>query len=245
MSDPAIPARASVSAAGMRVVQLLAGKPPQTIFDLIKSTGLTRTAITEQLNDLVAAAGFVERTSQRFRAAAAPTPVLADHGRIGAAVRRQPAIGGPRDLGAIERLEARAGQPRSRPRQLDPGQALPKEHQRQGGAAQAVGQAPPRGRGPASRGDERRFARRAQAHARSSAYDESGASAPVDLQMMKQVVSARRRSDHLPARRIAVLRSRLCPINGRVNNAGSESTPRRRELFRTADGVFLDWSSST
>lgn len=64
MSDPAIPARASVSAAGMRVVQLLAGKPPQTIFDLIKSTGLTRTAITEQLNDLVAL-GFVERTSQR------------------------------------------------------------------------------------------------------------------------------------------------------------------------------------
>ncbi|MDD4268732.1 MAG: MarR family transcriptional regulator [Pirellulales bacterium] len=64
MSDPAMPARASVSAAGMRVVQLLAGKPPQTIFDLIRSTGLTRTAITEQLNDLVAL-GFVERTSQR------------------------------------------------------------------------------------------------------------------------------------------------------------------------------------
>ncbi len=61
MSDPAMPARASVAAAEC-VVQLLAGKPPQTIFDLIKSTGLTRTAITEQLNDPVAL-GFVERTS--------------------------------------------------------------------------------------------------------------------------------------------------------------------------------------
>lgn len=65
MSDSATLARANVSAAGMRVVNLLAGKPPQTIFDLIKITGLTRTAITEQLNDLVAL-GFVERTNQRL-----------------------------------------------------------------------------------------------------------------------------------------------------------------------------------
>lgn len=47
----------------MRIVQLLVGKPPQTIFDLIEITGLTRTAITEQLNDLVAL-GFVERARQ-------------------------------------------------------------------------------------------------------------------------------------------------------------------------------------
>lgn len=56
---------ASVSAAGMRVVRLLVGSPPKTVADLIKATGVTRTAVTEQLNELVAA-GFVERTTERL-----------------------------------------------------------------------------------------------------------------------------------------------------------------------------------
>ncbi len=47
----------------MRVVKLLVGNPPQTINDLIDATGVTRTAVTEQLNDLVAA-GFVERDTE-------------------------------------------------------------------------------------------------------------------------------------------------------------------------------------
>jgi predicted ArsR family transcriptional regulator len=54
---------AAVSEAGMRIVRLLVGKPPQSVADLIEATGVTRTAVTEQLNELVAA-GFVERTTE-------------------------------------------------------------------------------------------------------------------------------------------------------------------------------------
>ena len=45
----------------MRVIKLLVGHPPRTVGELIDETGVTRTAITEQLNELMAA-GFVERT---------------------------------------------------------------------------------------------------------------------------------------------------------------------------------------
>ncbi len=55
---------APVSQAGMRVVRLLVGRPPQSVADLIEATGVTRTAVTEQLNELLAA-GFVERTTER------------------------------------------------------------------------------------------------------------------------------------------------------------------------------------
>ncbi|OHB84177.1 MAG: hypothetical protein A2V98_25250 [Planctomycetes bacterium RBG_16_64_12] len=47
----------------MRVVRLLVGHPPLSVADLIDATGVTRTAVTEQLNELVAA-GFVERTTE-------------------------------------------------------------------------------------------------------------------------------------------------------------------------------------
>ncbi|MDZ7616098.1 MAG: MarR family transcriptional regulator [Patescibacteria group bacterium] len=59
MTDP------SVSPAGMRLVKLLVGKPPMTIAQLIDATGVTRTAVTEQLGELVAA-GFVERNLERL-----------------------------------------------------------------------------------------------------------------------------------------------------------------------------------
>ncbi|MBN2580050.1 MAG: MarR family transcriptional regulator [Pirellulales bacterium] len=55
----------TVSAAGMRIIKLLVGYPPQTVQDLIDATGVTRTAVTEQLNEL-AAAGFVERGTERL-----------------------------------------------------------------------------------------------------------------------------------------------------------------------------------
>ena len=58
-------ADATVSAAGLRIVKLLVGNPPQTVSDLIDTTGVTRTAVTEQLNELVAA-GFVERSTERL-----------------------------------------------------------------------------------------------------------------------------------------------------------------------------------
>ena len=60
----------TVSDAGMRVVKLLVGNPPKTMADLIEATGVTRTAVTEKLNELVAAglvARTIERTSSRGR----------------------------------------------------------------------------------------------------------------------------------------------------------------------------------
>jgi predicted ArsR family transcriptional regulator len=59
MADP------SVSPAGLRLVKLLVGNPPMTIAQLIKATGVTRTAVTEQLGELVAG-GFVERRLERL-----------------------------------------------------------------------------------------------------------------------------------------------------------------------------------
>lgn len=56
---------AIISAAGLRIMKLLVGNEPQSISALIRSTGVTRTAVTEQLNELVAA-GFVERETERL-----------------------------------------------------------------------------------------------------------------------------------------------------------------------------------
>ena len=55
----------TISTAGLRVMKLLVGNPPQTISELIRAAGVTRTAVTEQLNELVAA-GFVERDTERL-----------------------------------------------------------------------------------------------------------------------------------------------------------------------------------
>lgn len=54
-----------VSAAAMRIVQLLVGREPQTVAQLIEAAGVTRTAVIEQLNELVAA-GYVERSTERL-----------------------------------------------------------------------------------------------------------------------------------------------------------------------------------
>ncbi len=56
---------ATLSAAGMRVVKLLIGTPPQTVSNLIRALGVTRTAVAEQLSELLAA-GLVERSTQRL-----------------------------------------------------------------------------------------------------------------------------------------------------------------------------------
>ena len=58
-------AEATVSAAGLKIVKLLVGNPPHSVSDLIQATGVTRTAITEQLNELVTA-GFVEQSAERL-----------------------------------------------------------------------------------------------------------------------------------------------------------------------------------
>ncbi len=70
MTDP------TVSAAGMRVVKLLVGHLPQTVADLIGATGVTRTAVTEQLNELVAA-GFVDRSIERLAGRGRPRHLYA------------------------------------------------------------------------------------------------------------------------------------------------------------------------
>ena len=85
-------ADATVTAAGLRIIRLLVGQPPQTVADLTEATGVTRTAVTEQLNDLVAG-GFAERFTERlpgrgrprhlYRATAAAHLLLfADHQRL-------------------------------------------------------------------------------------------------------------------------------------------------------------------
>ncbi len=58
MPDP------TVSAAGMRLVESLVGNPPQSVEELTEAIGVTRTAVTEQLNELMAA-GFVRRSVER------------------------------------------------------------------------------------------------------------------------------------------------------------------------------------
>lgn len=58
-------AHPTVSSAAMRVIKLLVGNTPKTVADLMEATGVTRTAVTEQLNELVAG-GFVERDTQRL-----------------------------------------------------------------------------------------------------------------------------------------------------------------------------------
>jgi DNA-binding MarR family transcriptional regulator len=51
----------TVSPAAMRVIRVLAGNPPHTVQQLVAATGVTRTAITEQIKDLMAN-GLVSRT---------------------------------------------------------------------------------------------------------------------------------------------------------------------------------------
>ena len=63
--------RTGVSEAGMRIMRLLVGYPPQQMNDLIRMTGVTRTAITEQINELIDA-GFVEQTIERFKGRGRP-----------------------------------------------------------------------------------------------------------------------------------------------------------------------------
>jgi len=53
-------ADAPLSAAGMRIMKLLVGNPPQSVDELIEGVGVTRTAVMGQLSELVAA-GVVER----------------------------------------------------------------------------------------------------------------------------------------------------------------------------------------
>jgi predicted ArsR family transcriptional regulator len=49
----------------MRMIKLLVGNPPQSISELMETLAVTRTAVTEQLHELVRA-GFVERQTQHL-----------------------------------------------------------------------------------------------------------------------------------------------------------------------------------
>lgn len=63
-----------VTPAGLRIIRLLVGNPPQTISQLMKAAGVTRTAIAEQLNELEAA-GFVRRDTERLSGRGRPRHV--------------------------------------------------------------------------------------------------------------------------------------------------------------------------
>ena len=60
-----------VSPAAMRVMKLLVGNAPKTVADLMDDAGVTRTAVTEQLNELVAG-GLVDRTTERLEGRGRP-----------------------------------------------------------------------------------------------------------------------------------------------------------------------------
>jgi DeoR family transcriptional regulator, suf operon transcriptional repressor len=65
---------ASIGPTGLRIMKLLVGRSPQTVAELIDSTDVTRTAVTEQLNSLMDA-GFVERTVERVPSRGRPRHV--------------------------------------------------------------------------------------------------------------------------------------------------------------------------
>ena len=55
----------SIGAVGTRIMRLLIGQTPKKMSDLIEATGVTRTAVSEQLNELIAA-GFVQQKLERL-----------------------------------------------------------------------------------------------------------------------------------------------------------------------------------
>jgi predicted ArsR family transcriptional regulator len=63
-TKPAQISETTITATGLRVVKALVGNPPQSVSDLARALGVTKTAIVAQLHELLAA-GFVERFSQR------------------------------------------------------------------------------------------------------------------------------------------------------------------------------------
>lgn len=83
----------TVSAAGMRIMKLLVGRPPQTVADLIDATGVTRTAVTEQLNELVAS-GWVEQGTQKLPGRGRPRHVYTatDHSMVALFANHHPLL---------------------------------------------------------------------------------------------------------------------------------------------------------
>ena len=55
----------SISAVGKRIMRLLVGQPPKTMSELIEATGVTRTAVSEQLNELIAS-GYIQQKLERL-----------------------------------------------------------------------------------------------------------------------------------------------------------------------------------
>lgn len=47
-----MPSFVPISNANMRIIAIMAGRPPMAVHDLVAATGVTRTAVTEQLHDL-------------------------------------------------------------------------------------------------------------------------------------------------------------------------------------------------
>ena len=57
--------RNSISAVGTRIMRLLIGQSPKTMTELIEATGVTRTAISEQLSELISS-GYIQQKLERL-----------------------------------------------------------------------------------------------------------------------------------------------------------------------------------
>ena len=199
--------------AGVRVIKLLVGKPPQTVADLIDTTGVTRTAVTEQLNELMAA-GFVERSVERlpgrgrprhlYKATDAALVLLfANNQRlvVPAIWRAIDDIGGEeltekvlkrvsRHLADTYSTRVTAKTPEDRLRQMT--HLLAEE----GGLVDVVA------------GDEGQLVLYKRSCPFISMADEKGSICCVDQDMMSNVVGCPVRSSHLPPQRCALLHLR-------------------------------------
>ena len=60
-----------ITSAGMRIINLLVGQPPLALAEMIDNLNVTRTAITEQLSELIEA-GYVERTVEKLSSRGRP-----------------------------------------------------------------------------------------------------------------------------------------------------------------------------
>lgn len=113
MTDP------TLTPAGMRMLKLLVGREPQTVVSLMDAAGVTRTAVAELLNELVAA-GLVHRGKERLPGRGRPRHVYGatnasmlllfanSQGRVVPAIWRALAeIGGDKLTGKVVRLVGR------------------------------------------------------------------------------------------------------------------------------------------
>ena len=108
----------------MQVIKLLVGNPPQTINDLIDVAGVTRTAITERLNELLSA-GMVTRSTESGNGRGHPRYVYSlTNAAMEVVFARDHKVAMPAIWQAVRELGERAVPRGDSPRQPCPGKPL-------------------------------------------------------------------------------------------------------------------------